>query len=308
MAVQSIFVVTEKTDALGELCFGARKLADQVTAVVFGDQSAAESAAACGAQSILYCPLDSGCPEDYCKAIAAEIRKVPSALVLLSNSIRGRCIAGKLGVYLDTAVMTCVSEIEKDGDRLIFKRTVYGGSALRTQVFSTPYGVVTLGSGVFGEADSAFAKADSIAKLPGEPESTFKLVARQEKKGGGTNLAAAKRIVDVGRGLAAQEDLEMCHKLASLLGAEVGCSRPVAENNKWMPIANYIGLTGVSIKPELLFIMGVSGQVQHLAGISKSKLIVAVNKDKNAPIFKNADFGLVGDIYKIIPALIEKLS
>ena len=99
----------------------------------------------------------------------------------------------------------------------------------------------------------------------------------------------------------------MCQKLAEALGGEVGCSRPVAENNKWMPKSSYLGITGVQVKPELLIALGVSGQVQHIGGINKSKVIVAINKDKAAPIFKNADFGLVGDMYKIVPALIEKL-
>lgn len=308
MATKSIFVITDNTDALAELCFGARKLADQVTAVVFGDKAAAEAVASCGAQSIIYCPVESSRPEDYCKAIAEEIKKSPEALVLLSHSIRGRSIAGKLGVYLDTAVMASVNEIELDGDRVVCKRTVYGGSAVRSQAFSAPYGVITAGNGIFGDIDTKYPATENIAEIAGKPESTAKLVARNEKKGGGVNLAAAKRIVDVGRGLAAEEDLDMCRKLASLLDAEVGCSRPVAENNKWLPIANYIGLTGVTVKPDLLFSMGVSGQVQHIAGINKSKVIVAVNKDKNAPIFNSADFGIVGDIYKVVPALIEKLS
>lgn len=308
MAVQSIFVITDKADALTELCCGARKLAGQVTAVVFGGRSAAEKASACGAQTILYCPVESCRPEDYCRAIAAEVRKVPSALVFLNNSIRCRCIAGTLGAYLNTAVMTCVNEISPEGGRIVCKRTVYGGSAVRSQVFTGAYGIITAGNGIFGDIEAALPAADSIAQIPGKPECAVRLVARNEKKGGGANLAAAKRIVDVGRGLAAQEDLDMCRKLASLLDAELGCSRPVAENNKWMPIANYIGLTGVTVKPDLLFSMGVSGQVQHIAGINKSKVIVAINKDKSAPIFKNADFGLVGDIYKVIPELIKKLS
>lgn len=308
MAIQSIFVISDKIDSLAELCFGARKLADKVTAIVFGDRATADSVNTCGAQSIVYCPVESNRPEDYSKAIAAEVKKSPGALVLVNNSIRGRSIAGELGAYLDTAVMASASEIALDGERVVCKRTVYGGTAVRSQVFSKPYGVITAGNGIFGDIDTTFPAAEDIAEISGKPESKIKLVSRNEKKSGGVNLAAAKRIVDVGRGLAAQEDLEMCRKLASLLDAEVGCSRPVAENNKWMPIANYIGLTGVTVKPDLLFSMGVSGQVQHIAGINKSKLIVAVNKDKNAPIFENADFGIVGDIYKVIPALIEKLS
>ena len=114
--------------------------------------------------------------------------------------------------------------------------------------------------------------------------------------------------VEINRGLAKEEDLELCRRLAGALGAEVGCSRPVAENNKWLPKSSYMGITGVQVKPELILTLGVSGQVQHIGGINKARVIVAVNKDKSAPIFKNADFGVVGDLYKVVPALIEKLS
>lgn len=307
MAIDSIYVVADQAEALTELCFGAKKLSGKVTAVVFGDKAAAETAAVCGADALLYCPLDGCAPEDYAKAIAAEIKQVPGALVMLNNSIRGRCLAGKLGVYLDTAVLTNVSEITMEGDKPVCRRTVYGGAAVSSEVFKGPYGVITTGSGMFGDVETLPATT-AISEIPGKPQDTVKLLSRNEKKEGGTNLAAAKRIVDVGRGLAAETDLDMCRKLAALLDAEVGCSRPVAENNKWMPKANYMGVTGVQVKPDLCFVLGVSGQVQHIAGINKSKVIVAINKDKNAPIFKSADFGLVGDIYKVVPALIEKLS
>lgn len=307
MAIKSIYVVSEDAALLPDLCAGAKTLAEKVTAVLFGDESAAKSAA-CGADAIRYCPVsEEGAPEDYAHAIADEVKKDPSAIVFVNNSIRGRLLAGKLGALLDTAVITNAGELAVEGDALTCKRMVYGGTAQRAEQFTKAYGVVTLGGGVFESAGSLSATAD-IAQITGGPQGTIKRLARHEKKEGGTNLAAAKRIVDVGRGLAAEEDLEMMRKLASVLEAEVGCSRPVAENNKWMPKANYMGITGVQVKPDVIFVMGVSGQVQHIGGINKSKVIVVVNKDKEAPIFKHADFGLVGDMYKVVPALIEKLS
>lgn len=308
MAISSIFVVSENFDILPELCSGAKALANQVTAVVFCEEAAASAAASCGADAILYCPVaEDGAPEDYAVAIADEVKKIPNAIVMVNNSIRGRCLAGKIGVLLDTAVLASVNELTEDAGSLICRRMVYGGTAQRKDTFTTPYGVVTVGSGVF-EADASLPAASQIAQISGKPESKIKRVSHNEKKEGTVNLVAAKRIVDVGRGLAAEEDLEMCRQLAKVLDAEVGCSRPVAENNKWMPKANYMGITGVQVKPELIVVLGVSGQVQHIGGINKSKIIVAINKDKAAPIFKNADFGLVGDMYKIVPALIEKLS
>lgn len=307
MAIESIFVVSENFNILSELCTGAKTLANHVTAVVFGDEAAAKSASSCGADAIIYCPVENDAPEDYAVAIADEIKKVPSAIVMVNNSIRGRCIAGKIGVLLDTAVLSTVNELELDDNNLVCRRVVYGGTAQRKELFTKSYGVITIGAGIF-EVTNDLPATSQISKISGTPQGGIKTISRNEKKEGTVNLVAAKRIVDVGRGLAKEEDLEMCRQLAKVIGAEVGCSRPVAENNKWMPKACYMGITGVQVKPELIIVLGVSGQVQHIGGINKSKVIVAINKDKAAPIFKNADFGLVGDIYKIVPALIEKLS
>lgn len=307
MSMQTIFVVSDEIPVLAELCSGAAAAAEKVTAILFGGQAEAENAASCGAGSLLYCqPSDGAVPEDYADAIAEEVKKAPSALVIVNNSIRGRCLAGRLGVLLDTAVLTSVNTLERSGEELVCRRMVYGGMAQRSEVFTKPYGVITVGAGVFEPSPAAAPAA--VAPFEGAPRGGLKRIASTPKKEGGVDLVAAKRIVDVGRGLAKEEDLELCRKLAGALGAEVGCSRPVAENNKWLPKSSYMGITGVQVKPDLILALGVSGQIQHIGGINKARVIVAVNKDKSAPIFKNADFGVVGDLYKVVPALIEKLS
>ncbi|BDE86570.1 electron transfer flavoprotein subunit alpha/FixB family protein [Intestinimonas massiliensis (ex Afouda et al. 2020)] len=307
MSMQTIFVMSDEASALSELCAGAGAVAARVTAILFGSEAEAAGAAGCGADRLLYCqPSDGAVPEDYAAAVAQEVKKEASALVIVNNTIRGRCLAGKLGVLLDTAVLTSVNALERSGEELVCCRMVYGGMAQRSEVFTKPYGVLTVGGGVF-EAAAEPAQA-AVAPFEGLPQGGLKRIACTPKKEGGVDLVAAKRIVDVGRGLAQEADLELCRKLAAALGAEVGCSRPVAENNKWLPKSNYMGITGVQVKPELIVALGVSGQIQHIGGINKSRVIVAVNKDKSAPIFKNADFGVVGDLYKVVPALIEKLS
>ncbi|WP_418779888.1 electron transfer flavoprotein subunit alpha/FixB family protein [Intestinimonas sp.] len=307
MSMQTIFVMSDEASALSELCAGAGAVAARVTAILFGSEAEAAGAAGCGADRLLYCqPSDGAVPEDYAAAVAQEVKKEASALVIVNNTIRGRCLAGKLGVLLDTAVLTSVNALERSGEELVCCRMVYGGIAQRSEVFTKPYGVLTVGGGVF-EAAAEPAQA-AVAPFEGLPQGGLKRIACTPKKEGGVDLVAAKRIVDVGRGLAQEADLELCRKLAAALGAEVGCSRPVAENNKWLPKSNYMGITGVQVKPELIVALGVSGQIQHIGGINKSRVIVAVNKDKSAPIFKNADFGVVGDLYKVVPALIEKLS
>ena len=307
MSMQTIFVMSDEASALSELCAGAGAVAARVTAILFGSEAEAAGAAGCGADRLLYCqPSDGAVPEDYAAAVAQEVKKEASALVIVNNTIRGRCLAGKLGVLLDTAVLTGVNALERSGEELVCCRMVYGGMAQRSEVFTKPYGVLTVGGGVF-EAAAEPAQA-AVAPFEGLPQGGLKRIACTPKKEGGVDLVAAKRIVDVGRGLAQEADLELSRKLAAALGAEVGCSRPVAENNKWLPKSNYMGITGVQVKPELIVALGVSGQIQHIGGINKSRVIVAVNKDKSAPIFKNADFGVVGDLYKVVPALIEKLS
>ena len=307
MSLKAIYVISDTPSALPEMCSGAKTLADKVTAITFGDRTAAEEAAICGADALIYCPVNpEGSPEDYSEAIAAEIKKEDSAYVFVSNTIIGRCLAGKLGVYLDTAVFSNVGELAAD-DTLSFSRSVYGGTADRRIAFSGGYGVVTLNAGAFDSGEPLPATTD-ISEIEGVPAVSLKRISTDEKHETAVNIAVAKRIVDIGRGLAKEEDLDLIRKLASVIGAEIGCSRPVAENNKSLPKNIYLGITGVQVKPDVIISIGISGQIQHIGGINKSKLIVAVNKDKSAPIFKNADFGLVGDLYKVVPKLIEKLS
>ncbi|MCU7718176.1 FAD-binding protein, partial [Escherichia coli] len=131
---------------------------------------------------------------------------------------------------------------------------------------------------------------------------------RRAKAASSVDLSKAKRVVGVGRGLAAQDDLKMVHELAAVLNAEVGCSRPIAEGENWMERERYIGVSGVLLKSDLYLTLGISGQIQHMVGGNGAKVIVAINKDKNAPIFNYADYGLVGDIYKVVPALISQLN
>ena len=122
------------------------------------------------------------------------------------------------------------------------------------------------------------------------------------------NLQAARKVVSAGRGVSRQADLAMVEQLAGLLGAEVGCTRPLAEGLDWLPRERYIGISGAHIKPDLYFGVGVSGQVQHMIGMNGSRVVVAVNKDANAPIFTQADYGIVTDLYTFIPALIKALQ
>ena len=133
------------------------------------------------------------------------------------------------------------------------------------------------------------------------------LLETRAKGGESVDLGTAKRVVGVGRGFAAEADLELARALAVRLGAELACSRPIAEGVNWMPTERYLGVSGATIKPDLYVAIGISGQVQHLVGVNNAKVIVAINKDKNAPVFAHADFGVVGDLYQVLPELTKSL-
>ena len=141
-----------------------------------------------------------------------------------------------------------------------------------------------------------------------EPAWQAKLIERRSRGGGSVNLAAAKRVVCPGRGVAQQEDLSMIEELAQALSAEMACTRPLAEGLGWLPRERYIGISGAMIKPDLYLGIGVSGQAQHTIGMSESRVVVAINKDRNAPLVTQSDYAIEGDLYQVVPALIRALK
>lgn len=309
MAYKNVFVIADEEKVIGELCNGGRQVGEKVSAVVFGEKSCAEKAISLGADcAYVYGNDGSVMIEEYAKLIVKLMEEKGADFVILSSSVRSKLLAGKIATILDTCVTAGVAELKIEGDVAVTKRMVYGGAAFRTEKLTSRVPVVTIGAGTFASLEPVASRTGEIFEMAEKPEARIKKIETQAKNEVVVNLATAKRVVDLGRGFATEEDLELGRKLASIIGADVGCSRPVAESNGWMPKSRYIGVTGTILKPELCFVIGVSGQVQHLVGINQSKTIVAINKDKNAPIFKNADFGVAGDMNKILPALIEKLS
>ncbi len=308
MKLKSIFVIGDNISQIPALSSEAKKIAEKVIAIVFGDEEYAKSEKIFGSDKVIYCPLDTKfSAEDFSKIIAELIKKEENSFIFVTNTILGRELAGRIATFLDTSVFSNINEIEIQDEKLVFKHTVYGGIAIRKIKFLTSYGVVTVNDGVF-DLDTSLEIANNFEKIEKKPENALKLISKDIKPEISVNLAVAKKIVDIGRSVGTIEELEKFKKLAALIGAELGCSRPVAENNKILPKSQYIGITGVQVKPDLILTFGLSGQIQHMGGINKSKIIISINKDKAAPIFKSCDFGLIGDMNKIVPKLIEKLS
>lgn len=306
---KTVFVLADKTEMLAELCAGGRKLGDQVAALVFGAQQEADKAISYGADTV-YCLAEAGNLryEDYTETIIALIKQQPG-LVLIRSSKRGKLMAGRIAAELKTSTLSDVMEFVQADGALQTVRMVYGGGAQRTEQASTDIVIATVGGGVFEALPVDPARQGTVVNAEFvQPAIAVKCLEKRKKESESVDLSAAKRVVGVGRGFAKQEDLALAQELAAAIGAEVGCTRPVAEGQDWLPKQRYIGVSGAMIKPDFYLAIGISGQVQHMVGVNQAKTVVAINKDKNAPIFKQADYGIVGDLYAVLPALTAKIK
>ena len=206
---------------------------------------------------------------------------------------------------------TWIIAVEPEIAALVEHGRAVGGSVVAVTVGGTPVaGVdrvvdVPLAEGVPAEA-AAPAVAAAVAAEAASGEYYEATVTGQDKVDvSSANLGSAKRIVAAGRGFKAEEDLKLAEDLAAAIGAELACSRPLAEGADWMSADRYIGVSGQSVAPDLYIAVGISGQIQHTVGMVDSKVVVAVNNDDKAPIFEGADYGIVADLYEALPAIVE---
>jgi electron transfer flavoprotein alpha subunit len=196
--------------------------------------------------------------------------------------------------------------VTRGADGLLATRSIYGGVADGTIALPVAPAVCLFAAGQYEGDASGAAPAVERRQAPA-PAYQAECVA-EEPVVRTVDLAAAPVVVAVGRGFAKAEDLDLVKPLLERLGAELGCSRPIAEDFKWLPQERQVGLTGVSVNVGLYVALGISGQVQHLAGIKGAKVVVSVNNDARAPITRNADYVVVGDLYKVVPELVSALS
>lgn len=307
----TVWVFSDSESRLAELMGGGCALGDKVQVVVQGDAQAA-LAFRLGADTV----YDSGVLpagrilEDYADTLVQPIRAHgDQGLVLLPASCRGRALAARLGARLQGGVINDASAVTLEQGRPVATRLLYGGLALGKERIDTRYGVITLASGAFAAAPEDATRRGSATALPFvAPARPITCVSRRARQGESVDLSKARRVVSIGRGIGSQQNIALARAFSDVIGAELGCSRPVAENEKWMERERYVGISGIMIKPDLYLALGISGQIQHMVGANGARTIMAINKDKNAPIFRYADYGIVGDLMKIVPALSEALK
>lgn len=252
-------------------------------------------------------PRDSFGPERYTHVLMALVKERAPLAILFDASKTGTEVCARVSSRLGLPAATGCRAVRVEDATLVVERLAYGGRFTAVQKFEKPPFLLSVipkdiphpvggrSGGVVTEATVQFA--GSSVKVEGE---------ELGRTGGG--LDRAERIVAVGRGLRRKEDLEMITSLASVLSAEIAATRPLTEDLRWLPPQVQVGISGKTVKPKLYVACGVSGQIQHIAGMRESQIVVAINTDKDAPIFQEADYAIVGDMYQVLPALTQALA
>lgn len=319
MPIEKVWVVAESTESAPapvalELLTAARGFASTVEAIAWGSDTAAlaGSLGEYGASTI----HDVGDVGDalpgvpVAGAIASLVQSgnKPDA-IFIPASYDGRDIAGRLSAKLDLPVLTNVVGLEGDGE-LKTQHAIFGGEQVATARFSGEGpGIFVIRPKSFAAEPSGGGAAEVVAAAAPAAGATnaARIVARHVEERTGPSLDEAGVVVSGGRGLGGAEHYALIEQLAKLLNGAAGASRAIVDAG-WVPYSHQVGQTGKTVKPNVYLACGISGATQHLVGMKGSKSIVAVNKDKDAPIFSVADLGIVGDVHKVLPALIEALQ
>lgn len=297
-----IFVFSEDSALAKQLLTPALELKQQlsqpVTAVTFSEADAKELAPL-GVDRVLLLQAASGWTEGLSEAVYDLVRD--ASIFLVGGTLRGKHVAAYVAAKLNAGMSTDAKSVKIEGGKLLSTRLLYAGLALCDEELALP-AVVTIPPRTFLPPSPA-AKAGTVETVKAESDGRVVISDVTVHGGTGVDIAGVTKLVAVGRGFRKQEDLKLAQDLAAALKAEIACSRPVAEDEHWLPIERYVGISGHTVKPELYLAVGISGQVQHMVGARESKVIVAVNNDEHAPIFEGADYGIVGDLYEVLPLL-----
>ena len=317
-----ILVVAEQREgklnrASWEAIAAAQQAGDQITIALLGagiEAVAGELAAAEAAEVIVIDDpaLAQYTADGYVQALATVVPREQPSHVFFPHTYQTRDFAPALAARLQRSLITDVTAVRKHDGSLVYVRPVFQGKLVAEVAAEGPAPhLVTCQIGAFradaarlGSAAATIRKAEAgvdAAKIRQKPEAPFK-EAKQA-----VDLSQAERIVAIGRGIKGQEHLKLAQDLAQALGAEIAASRPICDAG-WLPMDRQIGSSGQTVAPKLYIALGISGAIQHLVGMKGSRTIVAINKDAEAPIFEIADYGIAGDLFEVVPAMIAALN
>ena len=278
------------------------------TVVTFGDADAASLASIGdnGATKVMVCrELNEGNDQQLTKLIAAAANDCGADVIIVSQDQLGKAVGPRVAANLEAGHVSGAISIPDTSSGFVVKTNVFSGKAFANVSVNTPKKVISLlPNSIAPESTGGSAEVVEFNPELGTAGITVKEMKTQ---GEGVLLPEAELVVSAGRGLKGPENWGMVEELATTLGAATACSRPVADIG-WRPHHEHVGQTGVAIRPNLYIAAGISGAIQHLAGVNGSKTIVVINTDSEAPFFKAADYGIVGDAFEVLPKLNEAMK
>jgi electron transfer flavoprotein alpha subunit len=304
-----IFVFSEDSALAGQLLTPALELKKSLAQPVIAftlNEADAQKLAQLGADKVVVLQSAGKWVEGFAEAIYAQVSIAGASVLLVGGTLRGKHIASYVAAKLNAGMTTDAKALRIEDGKLQTTRVLYAGLAVCEEEVTLP-AVATIRPRTFLPPATA-AAAGTIETAAVETDIRITVDEVVSTSAEGIDITAANKLVAVGRGFRKKEDLKLAEDLGGVLKAELACTRGVAEDDHWLPIERYIGISGQTVKPELYVAVGLSGQVQHMVGCRESKVIVAVNNDERSPIFEAADYGIVGDLYEVLPLLTAALG
>ncbi len=314
MARKSVLVYSEDGELALQLLGKGRELADKIgaelVALAIGPRiSDADGFVEHGADRVIVIDdpvLSRFGVESYRAAMVGAVKAVDPEMILVGATRRGKELAARVAAALDTGCMTECFHLDVDGEgRLEAKRLTYGGSTVATEVSKRRPHVATVPARAFKKLEPSPRKGEVVELDVEIPALQVEVVETRGKARGEAGLEDAPVIVSAGRGFKEKEDLKLLEALAEVLGARIGCTRPVAADLGWLE--EWIGISGHKVAPRLYVACGISGTIQHAAGMRDAKLVVSINNQEGASIHELSDYSIVGDLYAVLPALTRAL-
>jgi electron transfer flavoprotein alpha subunit len=313
---KGVWVYSESNDLAMEMLGKGRELADklqtELAAIVIGNnvQDKANDLAKYGADKVHVADnasLERFQAESYLAILQNLATTYRPEIVMIGSTRNGKPLAARLATKLETGCVPDCTRLSVDENRrLIGERITYGGNAIARITFKTKPQIVTVPSRAFEKPETKDHHGQVVKHEFKVEQPRTEVVDRKPLEMSSVRIEEAQYIVSGGRGIERKDDIALLEALAKVLNGQVGCSRPLVEDRKWF--TDWIGLSGHKVKPKLYIAVGVSGVIQHVAGIRDSKVIVAINKDPEAPIFEVSDYGVVGNLYEVVPALTDALK
>ncbi len=305
----SILVYSEDAELAYQILAKARELADVkgVEAVALVTSGSPQEYINQGADKALNVEgLGAFAVAPYKSVLMKAIEEVSPETIIVGATKRGKELAPRAAAALGVGCMTDCNNVMLEDGRLVIERLTYGGSTIAKEYSTSTPTIITVPPRSFEKLEASERSGEVVALSVDVPEPMVKVIEEKEKPRGSSDVENADVIISAGRGFRAQEDLKLLDEVAGLLDAAVGCTRPISADMGWMD--EWVGISGKKVKPSLYIACGISGQIQHVAGIRDSKIIVSINNDESAGIHGMSDYSIVGDIYEVVPALVKALK